>query len=248
MARMLAERGGRGPSAERLVSDPELRRMDFALLGSGSLDWLSLAVRLETETGVEFPDQTDGDVRPGRPDDRGGPPGTLPRGRQDAEPFGDARRSGARRAPRLGRVETGLRGRLRRRRGDVVAIMITMALVLVAGEIFSAAGTWGLVYGLAPESSLGQYQGVFRLGTDVSMVAAPTLFAWLVDAESLLGWVALAGVFLVAAVLLVPISRSRRRPAAGSRRRRGEWPPVRAGGTGWGLRSRWCRMRWPRLR
>lgn len=57
VARMLAERGGHGPSAERLASDPELRRMDFALLGLGSLDWLSLAVRLETETGVEFPDQ-----------------------------------------------------------------------------------------------------------------------------------------------------------------------------------------------
>lgn len=107
-----------------------------------------------------------------------------------------------------------------------VAIVISVAVVLVVGEIFSAAGTWGLVYGLAPESALGQYQGVFRLGTDVSMVAAPTLFAWLVDDESLLGWAALAGASLVAAVLLVPISRyepSRGGPSSTLSGRRETW-------------------------
>ncbi|WP_026411069.1 non-ribosomal peptide synthetase [Actinomadura oligospora] len=57
VARTLADRGGGGPSAERLASDPELRRTDFARLGLGSLDWLSLAVRLENETGVEVPEQ-----------------------------------------------------------------------------------------------------------------------------------------------------------------------------------------------
>lgn len=86
-------------------------------------------------------------------------------------------------------------------------IVVAMAIVLVAGEVFSAAGTWGLVYGLAPESSLGQYQGMFRMGADVSMIIAPVLFSWLVNAGSLLGWAALAGVFLVAAMLLVPICR-----------------------------------------
>ncbi|WP_084336675.1 MFS transporter [Actinomadura oligospora] len=107
-----------------------------------------------------------------------------------------------------------------------VVIVVTMAAVLVVGEIYSAAGTWGLVYGLAPESALGQYQGVFRLGGDVSMVAAPTLFAWLVDDASLLGWAGLAGVLLVAAVLLVPISRyepSRGGPSSTLSGRRETW-------------------------
>lgn len=57
VAQALTDRVGHGPSAEQLMEDPGLRHRDFALLGLGSLDWISLAARLETETGVEFPDQ-----------------------------------------------------------------------------------------------------------------------------------------------------------------------------------------------
>lgn len=89
-----------------------------------------------------------------------------------------------------------------------VGAIVLLALALVGGEIFYAAGSWGLVYGLAPERSLGQYQGVFNTGLDLSMMIGPGLFAWLVSADTMLGWAGLAGLFLIAAVVLGPLTAS----------------------------------------
>jgi acyl carrier protein len=35
---------------------PRCRTRDLALLGLGSLDWMSLGIRVEAETGLELPD------------------------------------------------------------------------------------------------------------------------------------------------------------------------------------------------
>lgn len=87
-----------------------------------------------------------------------------------------------------------------------VAAIVVLALALVGGEVFYSAGSWGLVYNIAPEDKLGQYQGVYGIGWDVSMLVGPALFAFLASGQSLLGWAVLAMVFLVAALLLVPVS------------------------------------------
>jgi MFS family permease len=88
--------------------------------------------------------------------------------------------------------------------------IVVLALARVGGEVFYSAGSWGLVYGLAPEESIGQYQGVFNTGFDVSMMVGPALFAWLVGVQSPLGWAVLAGIFAIAALLLGPLSASGR--------------------------------------
>ncbi|WP_018685501.1 MFS transporter [Actinokineospora enzanensis] len=86
-----------------------------------------------------------------------------------------------------------------------VGVVVLLALVIVAGEVCYTAGSWGLVYALAPEESLGQYQGFFNTGFDLSMMFGPALFAWLAGAQGMLGWGVLATVFLVTALLITPL-------------------------------------------
>jgi hypothetical protein len=66
--------------------------------------------------------------------------------------------------------------------------VVLLALAVVVGEVFYTAGSWGLVYELAPEESLGQYQGFFNIGFDLSMMLGPALFAWLIADQSMVGW------------------------------------------------------------
>lgn len=56
VAQALADCGINSPEAEELIESPSLRSRDLALLGLGSLDWIALAIQLETETGVQLPD------------------------------------------------------------------------------------------------------------------------------------------------------------------------------------------------
>jgi MFS family permease len=83
-------------------------------------------------------------------------------------------------------------------------VIVLLSMALVGGEVFYSAGSWELVYRLAPEELLGQYQGVFGAGLDLSMIAAPTLFAWLTSVRNTLGWFIVAAVFVAAGALLVP--------------------------------------------
>ncbi|MDQ7809146.1 MFS transporter [Amycolatopsis sp. A133] len=92
-----------------------------------------------------------------------------------------------------------------------LGVVVLLAVTVVVGEVFYTAGSWGLVYELAPEESLGQYQGFFNIGFDLSMMLGPALFAWLVADQSMVGWGVLAAVFLVAALVIAPLStRSRK--------------------------------------
>jgi acyl carrier protein len=56
VAQALADQGIHGPEARELMENPSLRFRDLALLGLGSLDWITLATQLEAETGVQLPD------------------------------------------------------------------------------------------------------------------------------------------------------------------------------------------------
>ncbi|HEY3465629.1 MAG TPA: MFS transporter [Amycolatopsis sp.] len=95
--------------------------------------------------------------------------------------------------------------------------VVLLALAVVAGEVFYTAGSWGLVYEIAPEESLGQYQGFFNTGFDLSMMLGPALFAGLVADRSMVGWGVLAAVFLVAALAIAPLgTRSREASPAGA--------------------------------
>lgn len=92
--------------------------------------------------------------------------------------------------------------------GDIIqlAVIVVLALALAGGEVLYSVGSWELVYCLSPEESLGQYQGLFNIGMDVSLIVAPTLFGLLTVVRSMLGWAIVSFVFVLAAVLIVPLS------------------------------------------
>lgn len=81
-------------------------------------------------------------------------------------------------------------------------VLILLSLVVAGGEVLYSASSWELVYALAPEESIGEYQGVYNMGLDISMLMAPVLFAWLAGGRHILWWLAIAAVFLVCAALL----------------------------------------------
>lgn len=94
-------------------------------------------------------------------------------------------------------------------------VVIALAVALVGGDVLYSAGASGLVYGLAPRRSLGQYLGVFNIGFDVSMIVSPALFGWLAGANTTVGWFVLAGGFLIAAALLGPLGAPAHQGATG---------------------------------
>ena len=88
-----------------------------------------------------------------------------------------------------------------------VGVLVLAALVNVAGELFQAAGAWGLGFGLSPESAQGQYQGLFMTGFAASSMIGPLVVTSTVIALGRTGWLLLASVFVGAGMALVPVSR-----------------------------------------
>jgi MFS family permease len=84
-------------------------------------------------------------------------------------------------------------------------VLVLLGLVTAGGEVLYAASSWELVYTLAPQERIGEYQGVYNMGLDVSLLMAPVLFAWLAGGRHTPWWLAVAAVFLVCAALLRPI-------------------------------------------
>jgi MFS family permease len=93
-----------------------------------------------------------------------------------------------------------------------IAILLILAIVLGIGEVLYSAGSWELFYALVPSESLGQYQGVFNIGLDVSLLLAPTLFAELVNGNNVVGWTAVAAVFIVCSALVQVVAIRRWSP------------------------------------
>ncbi|MCW3815806.1 MFS transporter [Micromonospora sp. DR5-3] len=116
--------------------------------------------------------------------------------------------------------------------GWATVVSLAMGLVaLTAGELFSAAASWAVRYGLSPESRRGEYIAVFRLGGLVSWIAGPAVLSFLVVAGGPAGWLVLAGGFVAAATVARPMVRW------ANRQKRGEEPqaeivPALGGGPG----------------
>ena len=88
-----------------------------------------------------------------------------------------------------------------------VVVLVVAAGVHVSGELFQAAGSWGLGFGLSPERAQGQYQGLYTTGFAASGMLAPLIITSTVIAWGRPGWYLLAGVFVAAGVALVPVSK-----------------------------------------
>jgi MFS family permease len=96
-------------------------------------------------------------------------------------------------------------------------LLLAGAVILhTSGELWHAAGTYALDFGLAPPHAQGQYQGLVSMGTGAGQALAPILLIGLVLSLGRLGFV-LLGAFLAALGLTGPaVARwgERTRPAA----------------------------------
>ncbi|MEW1861837.1 MFS transporter [Streptomyces sp. NPDC088194] len=90
--------------------------------------------------------------------------------------------------------------------GPKVAAIILLGLLVAGGEVLYSAASWELVYTLAPAESVGEYQGVYNMGLDVSMLVAPALFGWLAADRHTAAWLVMAGLFVACALALGPIA------------------------------------------
>ncbi len=87
------------------------------------------------------------------------------------------------------------------------AALLTAVLLLTLGEIWHAAGGWGLQFGLSPEAERGSYAAVFSLGTTTQSIVGPSVIAMLAVGLGTAGWLALAAVFLGSGVAAEVVAR-----------------------------------------
>ncbi|GII94598.1 MFS transporter [Sinosporangium siamense] len=88
-----------------------------------------------------------------------------------------------------------------------VVVLVAGASAHVAGELFQAAGSWGLSYELAPARSIGTYQGVYGMGYQLADLLAPALLVAAVIGWGQAGWVLIGVIFLIAGALVPPVAR-----------------------------------------
>ena len=96
--------------------------------------------------------------------------------------------------------------------GWVTIALVWLGHVTVTGaELFNSAGEWGLQAELSDPERRGEYQGVSQLGYTLGSVWAPALYTFLAMEWGTPGWVLIAVIVLVAAVLIHPAARAAER-------------------------------------
>ena len=94
---------------------------------------------------------------------------------------------------------------------------VTIALVWLGhvtvtfAELFNSAGDWGLQAELADPARRGEYQGLTQLGFILGSVWAPAAYTWLAMEQGTEGWLVIAAIVVVAAVVIHPAARSAER-------------------------------------
>ncbi|GAA4080264.1 MFS transporter [Nocardioides kongjuensis] len=96
--------------------------------------------------------------------------------------------------------------------GWVTIALVWIGHVTVTGaELFQSAGEWGLQAELSDPARRGEYQGVSQLGYTLGTVWAPAAYTFLAMEWGTPGWLVIAGIVLVAAVLIHPAARAAER-------------------------------------
>ncbi|WP_183095660.1 MFS transporter [Nocardioides stalactiti] len=99
--------------------------------------------------------------------------------------------------------------------GWVTIALVWLGHVTVTGaELFNSAGEWGLQAELSDPERRGEYQGVSQLGFTIGSVWAPALYTFLAMEWGTPGWIVIAAIVLVAAVLIHPAARAAERHLA----------------------------------
>lgn len=88
-----------------------------------------------------------------------------------------------------------------------VAVLVTGAVLQVAGEMMQSAGAWQISFDLAPAGQQGQYQGFFGTGVPVARMLGPLLLTALVVGWGVPGWLLLGALFLAAGLAMGPAVR-----------------------------------------
>ncbi|MEP6816621.1 MAG: hypothetical protein ABI873_13835 [Marmoricola sp.] len=88
-------------------------------------------------------------------------------------------------------------------------------------ELFQSAARWGFLAKLSDPTRRREYQGAWRLGFQVETIVGPALFTYLAINWGTPGWLLIAGIAALAAVIAHPAARSaegylRAGPPAGS--------------------------------
>ena len=82
------------------------------------------------------------------------------------------------------------------------ALLVAGMLLHVAGELVGSAGSWSIGFGLADQNHQGQYQGVYSLGWGIGGAFGPAVVTALAIGLGRLGWVILAGIFIITGLLM----------------------------------------------
>ncbi|MGF7236947.1 MAG: MFS transporter [Frankia sp.] len=88
-----------------------------------------------------------------------------------------------------------------------MALLIAAVSLHSIGEVLHASAGFALGFGLAPDHSQGQYQGMLGLGFDLGQAVAPAFLAFLCLGHGQAGWLVLAGLFGVLGVLGPPVAQ-----------------------------------------
>jgi MFS family permease len=92
--------------------------------------------------------------------------------------------------------------------GWAALLLLIGAVVLhTFGELWFAAGSYTLDFGLAPEHAQGQYQGVAGMGITLGGTAAPVLMIGLVLTLGRAGWIGLGALFALLGLAAPAVAR-----------------------------------------
>ncbi|MGW2827055.1 MFS transporter [Streptomyces sp. NPDC001443] len=90
---------------------------------------------------------------------------------------------------------------------SAVLLLVAAAGVQTVGEMLSAAGSWEIGFGLAPDGKHGQYQAFFGSGLTVAEIVGPLALTGLLVYWGAPGWILLGALFVAAGLAMVPAVR-----------------------------------------
>jgi predicted lipoprotein with Yx(FWY)xxD motif/sugar phosphate permease len=88
------------------------------------------------------------------------------------------------------------------------AVLFAAVVCLTLAELLKASAAWQISFTLAPGQRSAEFFATYRLGAIAAQVCGPVLVTGFVLALGSAGWLLLAGVFLVGAMLTPPLARA----------------------------------------
>lgn len=110
-------------------------------------------------------------------------------------------------------------------RVPAAGLIIVGVVVHTIGELWHAAGSFELSFGLAPAHAQGQYSGLFGMGHGLTNAAAPTILALFCIDWGARGWLAMGAIFIGVGLAMPYVARWAERTRTSELRQR----PVSAG-------------------